>query len=149
MTYKEFEEKVLDIISKSDYKDQWEEVGYSYYGWEPIKSWSGKKYTKTKHVLREEWYVGGYTGGNCWDDTEPYYERSSDTPKELVLLDEILNQLKPDITFLQYKQLVASVVEHGSRSQSEYYGNSSDYESVSVDLQNLYNYIDKQGWLKE
>jgi hypothetical protein len=149
MTYKQFEKTVLDIVSKSDNKHQWEEVGYTCWGWIPVRSWMSDVYKDKKHLLRAEWYVGGYTGGNCWDDTEPHYERSLSTPEELVLLDEILNKLKPDIKFLQYKQLVSSVVKHDSRSQSEYYGNSSDYESISVDLKDLYDYMNKEGWLKE
>ena len=87
-------------------------------------------------VLTEKYYVGGYTGGNCWDDTEPYYDPSDSTPK-FGVLDELLLEVAPSISLLKYKE-IEKLVEEGSYTDREYYGNTSDYVTFSIDLDKLY-----------
>lgn len=156
MTFEEFKTKVEEIVLKSDNKHQYARMGYNEGrgwggGWEQVStySWEKKKYSKYKDVLQAEWYTGGMSGGNCWNDNEPRYEASGEQPEELKILDEILEQFNPNINFLQYKNLCSAVVKHDTRSVSEYYGNSSDYAFVSVELEPLYTYMKEKGWLEK
>jgi hypothetical protein len=155
MSFEEFKSKVEEIVLKSDDQHQYVRMGYDESrwsgGWEPVSkySWEKKEYSKYKDVLQAEWYTGGMSGGNCWNDNEPRYESSGNKPEELVLLDEILEQFNPNINFLQYKNLCSSIMSHNTRSQGEYYGNTSEYASVSVDLDQLYTYMKSKGWLEK
>lgn len=155
MTFEKFKEEIEKIVLESDNKHQYVRMGWNenryFGGWEQVStySWDKKKYSKYKDVLQAEWYTGGMSGGNCWNDNEPQYQSSGERPEELVLLDEILEKFNPNINFLQYKNLCSSVVLHNTRSQGEYYGNTSDYASITVELEPLYTYMKSKGWLEK
>lgn len=160
MTKKEFEEKVVELSKSSD--DGYELItlglvdaskrGWGGNYWEEVGHYnSSKQYTKFKKVLKVEWYTGGVSGGSCWDDGDSthYFEASNKPPKELKFLDEILEHFNPNINFLQYKNLYNKLVKHDSRTQGEYYGNSSSYASVQIELDDLYEYMKEKGWLEK
>lgn len=95
--------------------------------------------------LSVRWSNGG-TAGNCWDDT--MYPISPDDPKELKGLDEILQLFAPDMSFLQYKILSKGLVTTSNYSEGDYYGGSEHYTELSVNLKELYEYMNEQGWLE-
>lgn len=89
--------------------------------------------------LYVEWASGGLSGGSCWDEGEPrHYARDPSPEEELDDLDDILAVICPNLTFLQYKRLSSKVVKHDSRTENEYYGNSTIYSYKHVKLQDLY-----------
>ena len=95
------------------------------------------------------WTTGGVGGGSCWDTGEPnLYPVSGDPPAELVDLDKILEKVKPEIGFLQYKMLVSTLVEVADWTQDEYYGNSTSYMSKALSLPKLHAYMLEKGWLE-
>lgn len=75
--------------------------------------------------------IGGYQGGNCWDDTTPQYVNISH--KEVQL-----HELFLELTGFQLQELKVETFEF---SESEYYGNSTDYKAIMIsveDIKNLY-----------
>ena len=56
-------------------------------------------------VVYGKYETGGYSGGSCWDDSDPQHY-SADAPKDrLRLLDLVLAKLCPNISYLQYKEI--------------------------------------------
>jgi len=120
--------------------------------WETVRGWKHKEEDakELRHVLRTEWYIGGVSGGSCWDDgseNNHYSVVSDSSPEELTILDAILLKFCPSINFLEYKILTNKLVEYKTRSENEYYGNSSNYASYTVVVEDLFNYIKEKGWL--
>jgi hypothetical protein len=87
-----------------------------------------------------EWTTGGRTGGSCWDEGEPtYYGVSTEEEPDDEDLDNILQVVIPDLTYLEYRKLNrADIYERGERTQNEYYGNYYEYSWRQLNLKNLY-----------
>lgn len=98
-----------------------------------------------KYYLYDERHSGGVTGGSCWGgDTYGY---SSNDPWEDPL-KEILVECAPTITFLQFDAL-EQLYTYGDYGCSEYYGNSTHYQTRMIQLQELYNKLVEWGFLNE
>lgn len=101
-------------------------------------------------ALFAEWYTGGMSGGNCWNDDEPTYRAAYGvTPEELTDLDTLLGKIRPNTSFLEYRALTNALVKHGTRTEGEYYGNTSEYAHTYVVIKDLYKYLNDKGWLDE
>lgn len=98
--------------------------------------------------LYVSWSPGGVSGGNCWDSTEPTAYSNHEKPKELQILDSILEKICPNISFLQYKSLTNQLIKFEEWTEPEYYGNSTDYCSLMVDVKELYNYLVEHNIIK-
>src|SRR5579862_3894046 len=62
--------------------------------------WRNRNHDKiTKPRLYVSWSPGGMSGGNCWDDAEPTAYTNHEKPKELQILDKVLEKICPDINF--------------------------------------------------
>jgi hypothetical protein len=85
-----------------------------------------------------KWSTGGMHGGGYGQEDVPLPFTSSDPPEELDELDIILEVVAPNLTFLQYKNLCREVVESFSNSDSDYYGNSTNYVGKKCCLGKLY-----------
>lgn len=96
--------------------------------------------------LYEEWITGGQSGGSCWGDDADRPVEPEPEP-EFADLDAILETICPNITFLQYKRIIASVVSRGGRSAREYYGNYTDYGVKTVRLGALCEELRENGLL--
>jgi hypothetical protein len=107
-----------------------------------IKKSSSKKIKETcleELYLYNEWCSGGISGGNCWGDDNHYAVEGESEP-EFTDLDNILNEICPNITYLQYKKLISKVIkEEDSYTQIEYYGNSTIYSYKTILLKDLYD----------
>jgi hypothetical protein len=78
--------------------------------------------------------IGGMSGGSCWGtEPEPYINTET---VEFEVLDLVLMELKPNITYLQYK-MVNKLIHTNNETQYEYYGNSTDYEIKYIILSEL------------
>lgn len=68
--------------------------------------------------------TGGVTGGSCWQNS--HNRRYFNEEPDFEILDMVLNELHPNITYLQYKK-IANIIHTNEETQYEYYGNSIDY----------------------
>ena len=78
-------------------------------------------------VVYMRWRIGGYSGGSCWDDSDPQYYPSRGEKPDFVALEKTLEVLCPNLTFKVYKE-AAALVNTNTKTEWEYYGNSDDYE---------------------
>lgn len=90
-------------------------------------------------TIEESWYVGGYSGGNCWGGTAKYSSVGDENKPEFDVFDRIVEIYKPDISFFAYKRLRFKLIENFQSEINEYYGNSSIYNGVRFDLKVFYN----------
>ena len=97
--------------------------------------------------------TGGYSGGSCWDDSDPqpYYEHDS------IELSDFLEYLKPklDAVLEGYANTKSSseliellrsdynLVKEDSYTNYEYYGNSDDYSVMYITLYELFKFLAK------
>jgi len=87
-------------------------------------------------VIYCRYETGGYSGGSCWDDSDPqpYY---NDVPKDrFKVLELVLEKLKPNITYLQYKK-IESMIHDNEETEHEYYGNQTDWKVEYIVLSEL------------
>ncbi len=88
------------------------------------------------HKVR--WVIGGINGGNCWDDGGHYSLTAEEEP-EFESLDNILMDVYPSLTFLQYRKLMnEDFIKYSSKTQYEYYGNYTEYKDKELDFSVLY-----------
>jgi hypothetical protein len=89
--------------------------------------------------------TGGYSGGSCWDtgddDGAQPYTNHEPIPK-FEVLDKVLELLKPNITYLQYRE-VERLIHDNYETQYEYYGNSTDYVVKYIKLSELEELLNK------
>lgn len=85
--------------------------------------------------------TGGISGGSCWDSSnpQPYTERQTDRFKAL---DFVLEKLKPEITYFQYKQ-IEKLVKNNEETERDYYGNSTDWLVEYIVLSELEAFLNK------
>jgi hypothetical protein len=92
----------------------------------------------------KRWIIGGMIGGNCWDGAanRPI---SGDGEPNFKLLDMIFEKVCPNITYLQYKDVVDSCVsredDYDYDYDYDYYGNYYTYASESCGLRTLAYYL--------
>lgn len=92
-------------------------------------------------VIYCRYETGGYSGGSCWDysDPRPYTE---EPPRDrFKVLELVLEKLKPDITFLQYKK-IEEMIHSNEETEYEYYGNSTDWKVEYIILSELEVFLD-------
>lgn len=92
-------------------------------------------------VIYSRYCVGGYGGGNCYDDdAEPYTE---EPPKDrFKVLELVLEKLKPSITFFQYKK-IEGMIHDNEETDNQYYGNSTDWKVEYIILSELEAFLNE------
>jgi hypothetical protein len=144
MTYKEFLEKCKTLVAGSG--------GY-YVDTKPDPSdysWHNRKQIPCEPYVYVEWSVSYVGGGSCWHtgNEDPHYtESTGNPPEELTFLDDLLEEVKPGVSFLQYRNLTNKLIEHDTRTESEYYGNSTTYAQKIIKLKPLYDYLQEKNWI--
>jgi hypothetical protein len=93
------------------------------------------------------WCLGG-TSGNCWGP-EKYNVSPTPQPASFKEFDELLEQICPQITFLQYKKLYNETVTTESMGDSDYYGGHVEYAKYVCDLPRLYDLLEQMGVLEK
>jgi len=58
------------------------------------------------------------------------------------VLDLVLQELNPNITFLKYQE-IEKLINDCSDTEYEYYGNSTKYEVEYIKLSDLYNCLEE------
>ena len=56
-------------------------------------------------VIYCRYEIGGYSGGSCWDDSNPQPYTKDEPKDKMKVLDLVLKELKPQITFLQFREI--------------------------------------------
>ena len=101
------------------------------------------------HYLYNEWCSGGISGGSCWDGQDGreanYCATEGEKEPDFSEIDAILLELCPNLSFLQYKKITSKIIEQGSRTENEYYGNSSTYSYKFIQLRKLFNTLNEMG----
>lgn len=92
------------------------------------------------HVLYMRYHIGGVSGGSCWDSSNPQPYRNDEQIPEFEILDLVLRELKPDISYLQFRE-IQKMIHNSEESDWEYYGNRTDYAIKYLILDDLINYL--------
>jgi hypothetical protein len=123
------------------YKDKW-----SY----PYERYGSKAYQddKTKPRLSVTWDVGGAHGGDCWGASPRSYMVSPDKEPELEKMDEILLEIAPAMSFLQYKKL-AKYLHEEDHTSHEYYGNYTDHRTKFIEARDLFDALVDMGLINQ
>ena len=129
LTYEQFLEK---------FKGYWE------YPW---NSGHDAKQDKTKPRLSVTWTVGGMGGGSCYGDA-PHSPVSAESEPELTVMDDILLEIAPAMSFLQYKKL-AQYMKEENKQDWEYYGNYTDYRTKYIEASDLYKALVEMNLIEE
>lgn len=87
-------------------------------------------------VKGSSWCLGG-TWANCWGNSGSV--SSEPEPDGFDELDKILEDISPNITFLQYKRIVSNVVLTDEYGDSDYYGGRTLYAYRYFYVESLYN----------
>lgn len=93
-------------------------------------------------VIYMRWETVGMTGGSYHEDSCLHFY-TSDKKGEFIALDIVLKELKPNITYLQYKEIEQMILEGDNYSDNEdYYGNCTDYGTQFIVLSQLEKYLE-------
>lgn len=90
-------------------------------------------------VLYKRWESGGMSGGSCWGDSPIPY--SGEQEPEFEALDLYLNEVCPNIKFMQYKKLVRDLQQDSDYTNPQYYGNYDDYQVRYIIVSELEKYL--------
>jgi len=94
--------------------------------------------TETFDIYPVTWTTGGLTGGNCWGGSANEPVEAEPEP-ELTVLDDILLDVFPSLTFMQFRVLMREdIVKVTTGTDSEYYGNYYRYSKKELDVDALY-----------
>lgn len=102
----------------------------------------GEERGKVKKYLNSEtWYLGG-TSRNY--DGEHYHTSGESPLSNFDVFDELLTEVCPTISFLQYKKLYSSTVTIETRSEHDIYSDS-EYSYYSCNIEELVNQLFSMG----
>lgn len=78
--------------------------------------------------------------GSCWDNEDTVNEIYYNREPKFEALDLVLSKIKPEITYLEYKN-VESLIKQSSKTEGGYYGDYSEYSHNYIILDDLYNLL--------
>lgn len=92
-------------------------------------------------VVYMRWNSHGYSGGSCWDDSDPQpYENSV---PDFEALHVVCKYLNPDITLSEIKMIESLCIEDEGGYDHEYYGNETNYTMKYILLSDVEKWINK------
>lgn len=140
MTYNEFEEKIKELV-ETDTNDN-TAVRSRWY-----KAPGTKDPLPLPTYIFVKYSTGGVSGGSCWDssDPQPYYEKHVDD--EFKDFYKVLEEFAPNMTYIEVKRL-ESRIKIDDWTETEYYGNSTDYTVKRIGVKEIYDYLIDKGYLK-
>ena len=103
-------------------------------------------YEIKKGVMIQEWITGGERGNSCWGSNPEHFTCES-VPTEFVALDDLLIVTAPTISLLSYRKMARELIKSYDRREREYYGNYTDYSSKTIDLEELYTWLEYRNLL--
>ena len=113
----------------------------------PIRSGSFKETygidTKVKeHVIYMRYETGRMNGGGYRGNSNLHYVKG-DGRGNFTVLDMVLKKLKPEISYLEYKDIENLIRSNNDRDNEDYYGNSTDYVVEYILMSELENILFK------
>lgn len=93
-------------------------------------------------IESESWCLGG-TVGSCWDSE--LSSVSGESPVNFIEFDEYLEEISPNITFLQYRKLFDACVRIEEYGGGDYYGGGVDYAKYICNMENLHTKMKEMG----
>lgn len=92
----------------------------------------------------EEWTLGGTT--RDWNGS---VELMRDETPDFVEFDELIEQVCPNISFIQYKNIYRKCVTQKTRTDYDYYGGSEEKAWWECDMKTLYKTLLEKGLITE
>lgn len=80
--------------------------------------------------------TGGYRGGGYGNDAKALPYTNNEPEPKFEALDLVLKELKPNITYLEYRG-IEKLIHTNRETDQEYYGNSTDYNIKYIVLSDL------------
>lgn len=109
-----------------------------------IRYFRGKMYIDEDGKLKGQRWSAGGAYGSCWHDgLSPV---SADEPRNFDELDELLQEICPNITFLHYKKLQKECVSMDTYHEHDYYGGGITYNFWVCDLKKMYSLLNEMGY---
>ena len=93
-----------------------------------------------EHVVYMRWTIGGMDGGSYRGGK--HFTREAEKKPQFRALDLVLKELKPDLTFLQFRDLEYLIKSTDKNDISDYYGNYDEYGIEYILLSELQSKID-------
>jgi len=93
-------------------------------------------------VIYGRYETGGYSGGSCWDDSDPQYYSQKAPDDRMKVLDLVLKVIKPNISYLDFR-MISGLIHNNEETEHEYYGNSTDWMIEYIKLSDLYEALEK------
>lgn len=103
-------------------------------------------YYKENELRSDTWCLGG-TWGNWMGDSGQV--SADEQPTEFKEFDNLLMEVCPNITLLQYKKLYNATVSIEIDRENDYYGGSVENAYYKCNLEKLYNMMSEMGLIKE
>ena len=82
------------------------------------------------------WSLGG-TSGNCWNDEMSTISPDVE-PEDDNTLDQIVEEIAPDCSFMKYKVIRGKVMTRGTTHHRDYYGGSTTEAWKGFNIHDLY-----------
>ena len=99
-----------------------------------------------KYFCSDTWSLGG-TYGNCWDNDLGYVS-PDEQPASFTELDELLENLCPQLTFLKYKELYRQCVIIEQKTENDYYGGSVQYAFYKCNIAKFFELLNEWNLIK-
>lgn len=91
-------------------------------------------------VLYSRFVKDGVAGGNCWGDKR--YSFVNEPEKDhMIVLDYVLEELHPNITYLQFKR-IHDLIRSNEDTIDGYYGNFENWKVDYILLPELEEFLD-------
>jgi hypothetical protein len=87
-------------------------------------------------VIYMRYSTGGVSGGSCWEWSNPQPYHNNEPKPNFEVLDLVLRELKPNISYLQYRE-IEKLIHTNQETHYEYYGNSTDFQIQYIILSEL------------
>lgn len=110
-----------------------------------IKKYSPRHIDGDYVITSDEWCNGGSWGD--WRGNHGTVE--SESPKEFTQLDDLLEELCPEITFLRYKKILKECVSIKTYTENDYYGGSTSNSYHMCRIEGLINSLKEMNLINE
>lgn len=98
-----------------------------------------------RYLYSEEWSLGG-EWGDCWGN---HGHVSGSESKDFIELDDLLEKIAPQISFIQYKKIKNHCVEQIEWHVPDYYSSGMDEACWRCDMRKLYEMLKEMNYIED
>lgn len=102
--------------------------------------------SREDNTIRSNTWCSGGDWADCWGN---HGSCETEDPVEFTELDNLLERICPNLTFLQYKKIERECVEVDTDFNSDYYGGCQQDSYYKCDLKKLYETLMEMGLISE